>query len=255
MKQYKKTYELKNIAKDRLDGKYANAILIFFLNALIAGAVHLFVSTVASTTVNTIYFSTGSESASTAVSLLFDLILLAANIVLCVMNAGITLYFLNVACGQQFMIRDLFYGYRTDSAKVLIIAGAMVLCQAICLWPGQYLAQNYLTDREPLWLFYGALALGVGLCIYIPVSLGIGMSFYLMLDFPQYSARQVLSLCWRMMKGQRLRLFRLELSFLPLLFLCVLSFGIGFLWVNPYMQMTYTYFFLDLMNPKETSNV
>ncbi len=254
MKQYKKTYELKNIAKDRLDGKYTNAILIFFLNTIIAGAVHLFISTVASTTINTIYFSTGSESASTVISFLFDLILLAANIVLSVMNAGITLYFLNIACGQQFMIRDLFYGYRTDSSKILIIASVMVLCQAVCLWPGQYLAQNYLTTREPLWLIYGAIAFGAGLCVYIPVFLGIEMSFYLMLDFPQYSARQVLSQCWRIMKGQRLRLFCLELSFLPLLLLCILSFGIGFLWVNPYMQMTYTYFFLDLMNPKETSN-
>ncbi len=55
-----------------------------------------------------------------------------------------------------------------------------------------------------------------------------------------------------MMKGHKRRLFRLELSFLPLMLLCVLSFGIGFLWLNPYMQMTYTCFFLDLMNPRDT---
>ena len=53
------------------------------------------------------------------------------------------------------------------------------------------------------------------------------------------------------MKGNRKRLFLLELSFLPLMLLCILSFGIGFLWLEPYMQMTYTHFFLDLMNPRE----
>ena len=48
-----------------------------------------------------------------------------------------------------------------------------------------------------------------------------------------------------------MRLFLLELGFLPPMLLCVLSLGIGFLWLEPYMQMTYTYFFLDLMNHRE----
>ena len=80
--------------------------------------------------------------------------------------------------------------------------------------------------------------------------MGIGLSFYLMLDFPQNSGKETLSLCWRLMKGHRSRLFLLELGFLPLMLLCILSFGIGFLWLQPYMQMTYACFFLDLMNPK-----
>ena len=56
------------------------------------------------------------------------------------------------------------------------------------------------------------------------------------------------------MKGQRMRLFLLELGFLPLMLLCILSFGIGFLWLQPYMQMTHTCFFLDLMNPRKVSS-
>ncbi len=252
MKQYKKNYELKNTAKDKLDGKYGGAVLIFLLSVLITEVTSLFISSIATTTVNTVYFSTGSLSASTAISFVFDLILLVAKVVLGVMNAGITLYFLNMACGQPYMIRDLFYGFRTDSSKILTIAGAMVLCQTICLWPCLYLGQNYWSTHDGKWLFYALAALVIGFSIYIPISLGIELSFYLMLDFPQYSAREILSLCWRLMKGQRGRLFYLEVSFLPLMLLCILSFGIGFLWLNPYMQMTYTYFFLDLMNPKET---
>ena len=71
-----------------------------------------------------------------------------------------------------------------------------------------------------------------------------------MLDFPQNSGKETLKLCWRLMRGNRKRLFLLELGFLPLLLLCLLSFGIGFLWLEPYMHMTYTCFFLDMMNPK-----
>lgn len=250
MKQYKKNFEIKNMAKDKMESRYSGAILITFLSSLISGMVRLSVNSVCSTTMNTVYAMTGSAAAVTAVSVLFDALLLGAGILLGVMNAGIALYFLNLACGQPAFLRDLFYGFRTDSRKFLVISAALVLCQTICLWPGQYLSQNYFSTREFKWIFFALAATAAGLCIYVPISLGIGLSFYLMLDFPQNSGKETLSLCWRLMKGQRSRLFLLELGFLPLMLLCILSLGIGFLWLEPYMQMTYACFFLDLMNPK-----
>lgn len=251
MKQYKKNYELKNKAKDRLEGKYGGAMRILLLSAVISWVVRLAINNIAGNTMSSVYARTNSQSAATAVSFVFDGLLLFASILLGVMNAGITLYFLNLACGQPLSIRDLFYGFRTDSKKILIVSAAMAICQTVCLWPGQYLLQQYLSSKGLTWLFYALAAAVVGLCVYVPVSLGIAMSFYLIFDFPQNSGKETLQLCWRIMKGQRGRLFYLELSFLPLMLLCVLSFGVGFLWLEPYMQMTYTYFFLDLMNPQE----
>ena len=252
MRQYKRTFELKNAAKDKLDGKYGGAILIILLSSLISGTVTLLINTIASSTGESVYYSTNSMAAANVVYFIFDVILIAADILCAVLNAGITLYFLNMACNQPFSISDLFYGFKHDSKKVLTIASALILCQVIFLWPGQYLAQHGLSTGESKWFWYAAAAMIIGLCAYVPVSLGIALSFYLMFDFPQNSGKETLALCWRIMKGQRLRLFYLQLSFLPLMLLCVLSFGIGFLWLEPYMQLTYTYFFLDLMNPAET---
>ena len=82
----------------------------------------------------------------------------------------------------------------------------------------------------------------IGMCIYIPLSLGLSQAYYLLLDFPQYSAMELMKLSFRIMKGHKW-----ELSFLPLGFLCLLSFGIGTLWLVPYMNMTQTLYFLDLM--------
>lgn len=239
------------MAKDKMEGRYGSAILMLLINALISSAVHFLINTVAENTMNSIYAITGSAGAVVAISLLFDLLLLAAGVILGVMNAGITLYYLNIACGMPASLKDLFYAFRTDSKKALIISGATTLLQAVCLLPCQYILRNYLNTHEGIWLAAALIALGVGLCIYIPVSLGIALSFYLMFDFPQNSGSQTLSLCWRIMKGQRKRLFVLELGFLPLIILCIFSFGIGFLWLMPYMYMTLTYFFLDLMNPRE----
>lgn len=251
MKQYQKNYQIRNRAKDMMEGKYGSAVLLLFLSALISGAVQLFINTVGRNTMNSVYRMTGSQASATAVSIFFHVLLLAASVILGVMDAGITLFFLNIACGQPSSIRNLFYGFQAESKKCLIIATAITLWRSICLYPGQYLAGNYLNTMDDKWLPYALIALIAGTAIYIPVSLGIGLSFYLMLDFPQNSARETLALCWRVTRGHRKRLFLLELSFLPLMLLCTLSFGIGFLWLNPYMQMTYTCFFLDLMNPKE----
>ncbi len=251
MKQYKKIFQLKNAAKDTLDGKYGSAVLIMFLSALISSAVALFINMIASTTANTIYYTSGNETAVDAIYFIFDLILLVTNILLGVLNAGVTLFFLNMACGQPYQIKDLFYGFQNESKKVLILSAAQVLCTAICLWPYQYLLQRYLRMEDPTILLYTAIALGIGLCVYVPVSLGINLAYYFLFDFPQYDGKETLALCWRMMNKQRGRLFLLELSFLPLMLLCILSFGVGFLWLNPYMQMTYTKFYLDLMSPAE----
>lgn len=40
----------------------------------------------------------------------------------------------------------------------------------------------------------------------------------------------------RLMKGNKLRLFFMELSFLGWQILCVLTLGIASLWVGPYME-------------------
>ncbi len=250
MIQYKKRYELKNRAKDTLEGKYGSAMSVLLLNFVLSWMVRFSIDIIGSNTANSVYVKTGSEAAVQVTVLLFDLLLLLATVILGVMGAGITLYFLKLACGQPLSVRVLFYGYKADSRKILTITAALVLCEAVCLSPFQYFAQNYLSSWDRKWLLISLLALAIGLCVYLPVYLGIALSFYLMFDFPQKSGKEVLHLCWRLMKGKRLRLFCLDLSFLPLMLLCILSFGIGFLWLQPYMQMTYTFFFLDMMNPR-----
>lgn len=249
MTQYKQNFELKNAAKDKLDGKYTGAILILVLSSLISNTATLLIDSIGTTTLNTIRQLSGSGAAYVIIFVVFNALLVLANIICTVMEVGITLYFLNIACNRPLSVRDLFYGFQNDSKKSLAIATAIVLCRLVCIWPFQYLAQNLLRTRDIKWLLYSGIALVIGICIYITISLGIALSFYLLLDFPQNSAKETLALCWRTMRGHRRRLFFLEMSFLPLVLLCLLSFGIGFLWLEPYMQTTYACFFLDLMNP------
>ena len=49
-----------------------------------------------------------------------------------------------------------------------------------------------------------------------------------------------------MMDGHKFEYFMLQLSFLGWGILSVLSLGIGFLWLNPYMNTTYAAFYKNL---------
>jgi len=251
MNHFKKPYELKNMAKDMLQGRYGSAMLILLIHSMITGSAAMFISFVNALTEETATALSGSGSAALILSVVFEAIYFVAASLLGIMQAGISLFFLNMACGQPYSLANLFYGFQKDSGKFLILSGASALCNVVCLSPYEYMAGYFFTYRDSSILPYTFAVMAVGLCIYVPVSLGLSQSFYLMLDYPDRTAKEILALSFQIMKKKKGKLFYLQLSFLPMLFLCVLSCGIGFLWVQPYMQMTYACFFLDIMKPSE----
>ena len=154
MTQYKQNYELKNAAKDMLDGKYTGAVLILVLNFLITNIVTLFIDSIGTVTLDTVYMLSGPGPAHVIVNVIFNALLILASIICAVMDVGVTLYFLKLACGHPLSFGDLFYGFRNDSRKSLAISTAMVLCRIACLWPFQYLAFH--AGAAPQALFPGA---------------------------------------------------------------------------------------------------
>lgn len=50
----------------------------------------------------------------------------------------------------------------------------------------------------------------------------------------------------RMMRGHKLELFLLHLSFIGWFLLCILTLGIGFLWLTPYVHSTQAAFYEDV---------
>ena len=59
---------------------------------------------------------------------------------------------------------------------------------------------------------------------------------------------EAIELSMAMMDGHKWDLFCLELSFIGWAFLCVLSLGIGYLWLIPYMYASYAAFYEDVKN-------
>lgn len=69
---------------------------------------------------------------------------------------------------------------------------------------------------------------------------------YILKDMPQISAREASSLSDEMMKGHKFDLFYLHLSFIGWIILSIVSCGIGFLWLQPYMLTAQAAFYEDV---------
>jgi len=89
----------------------------------------------------------------------------------------------------------------------------------------------------------------------IIAALGYSMTFYLMAENPALPAQEAMRKSKEMMMGHKSDLFRLGLSFIGWAFLCVFTFGIGFLWLESYMMASFTAFYykIKLQQPEMES--
>lgn len=237
MNRYKSSAQLKDLAKDKLDGRYGTAIGAL----MVIEAINYLVSTVVS------IFIPGTGVVAIIISLLLSAIV---SVLTGVFQTGLCLFNLNLACGQSYNINDVFYGYKNQPEKSIIVSLVYTLVNMVCTVPCRICAILFLNTKSTTHFILMLVTLLIGVIIYIPVNLAISQSYYLLLDFPKYSAREAISASCRIMKKHMGRLFYIELSFIPLMLLSLCSFGIGFLWLTPYMNMTYTCFFLDIMKPQ-----
>ena len=72
------------------------------------------------------------------------------------------------------------------------------------------------------------------------------MTPYILRDDPNISYNDAIELSMEMMDGNKWRLFLLDLSFIGWYLLALLTLGIGFLFLTPYIESTYANFYEDL---------
>ena len=72
------------------------------------------------------------------------------------------------------------------------------------------------------------------------------MTPYVMNDRPDLDADDCIHESRMMMKGYKWKLFCLDLSFIGWAILCILTLGIGFLWLQPYVEASHAKFYEEL---------
>ena len=92
------------------------------------------------------------------------------------------------------------------------------------------------------------------LLFYIPgivKSYSYAMTPYILLDKPELSATDAITESRKMMNGHKMELFILDLSFIGWILLSLLTCGILFLYVAPYMQAARAEFYRTLKGDDE----
>ena len=96
-----------------------------------------------------------------------------------------------------------------------------------------------------LWVFLWTLL------FFIPgiiKSIAYSQMFYVLAENPGIGVRKAMQISKIITQGHKDDLFMMGLSFLGWTFLCLLSMGIGFLWLGPYMEMSFANAYLALKN-------
>lgn len=240
---------LKDRAKSMMAGKYFTAIMTIILFQML----RLFLTNISTelalqitATLQRLMGSAASQSFLLAVS--YSLILLAS-VFYNIFGIGMCLFFLNIVSDNYYNSFDLFYGFRNHLSKSFALSGINTLITTFSFLPGDVLLYWYRSQADiPMNQILTVLSIQVVLLIlYIPVSLMFSQLYYVALDYPELSTSETIKLSLKIMKGRKLRLFYLQASFLPLFLLLIPTFGLGALWLTPYLNTTYALYFLEIM--------
>ena len=132
---------------------------------------------------------------------------------------GFTVYFLSLIRQEDIRYERLFEGYK-DFIRTFLME------------------------------FLYCLAVAVGTCLFIVpgIILGIGlcMAPYILKDDPQISAMDSLMKSWQITQGHKMKLFWLGLSFIGWIILSLMTLGIGFFLLAPYMEATFAHYYEDI---------
>lgn len=235
MKKYKSSAELKALAKAQLFGNYGTVI---------SAMVVVMIFTVASAFLPS--FLIGTESVISII--IYYLVSFLLSLFIGIFNSGQAFLYLKLICRHPISAGDIFYGFRSHADKALLIQLVLTLTGYVCMAPVLLFNVLYSRTGDAKWMLLMSAAFVIVMAVTIIISLMLSQSFYLLQDFPDYSAGELLKMSCRMMKGHKGRLFYIQLSFLPLYLLGLMSCCIAFLWIVPYMNATMANFYMDLVS-------
>lgn len=206
----KSNSSLRAEALRHLDGKWGTFVLITFLYTFIA-----FVCGLPSQVSSTLQQAQIESSANPALTTIGFLLTLA----LIPMSWSFSVMFLKNHRDERCDIPDLFAGYKQFGRVfgTVVLAGIYTL-----LW-------------SLLFIIPGIIK-----------SFSYALTNFILKDKPELSFNSAIELSMKMMEGNKMRLFLLYLSFIGWSILALLTCGIGFLWLIPYMNASMAAFYEDV---------
>lgn len=159
---------------------------------------------------------------------------------------GVNRIHMLLARHQQVSCMDLFWPFFNRPDRLILatlLLYGILLVPAIPAAVGSY---YFFKMKSVMGYLFLAGTMFVFLAVEVYIFCTFGLIYMIYLDEPQMSVREGFRTSRRLMNGNKMRMFLLQLSFIGWLILGICSIGIGLLWISPYMTQTATNFYLDL---------
>lgn len=144
------------------------------------------------------------------------------------MILGYSFIALNVSRRKTISEKQIFHGFKYFASSL-----ALYICNNILLF---------------LWT----------LLLIIPgiiKTFSYSMSFFVLADNPTLSSSEARRRSIEIMKGNKFRYFCLNLSFFGWFLLCILTFGILYFWIFPYIFTAQAEFYRDIINESDNKQM
>ncbi|MEQ1561498.1 MAG: DUF975 family protein [Nitrospira sp.] len=142
------------------------------------------------------------------------------------MGLGLAMFYLSVSRNKNANFEQIFEGFKRFQTSLITY---LLMVLYILLW-------------SLLLIVPGIIA-----------SISYSMTFFILADDASIGPREALDKSKKMMMGYKWKLFCLGFRFFGWAILAVLTFGIGFIWLIPYMQVADAKFYDDIKDRGEST--
>ena len=203
--------KFRNKAWNSLKGKYGMGLAVILLESVIISTAAFFAGTAS----NPLFQSmpSGITASCSVIGLLLTIFITNP------VYAGVKNYFVNAANGTG-EIGDMFSQFKagfTNTVKTMLLLYVKTfLWLLLLIVPGIIKSYEY---------------------AMIPYILGAN---------PEITLKEAFEKSKKMMEGNKWRFFKLQFSFIGWALLCILTLGIGFIFLSPYQEAAYAEFYLEV---------
>lgn len=260
--------KIKTEARERLKNNTSNP----YLAALIVGAVMIGIIMIAIISIVAPLFMAALIQSKAEANPLGALFLMGGNInnmvinivinyLLAVLTIGFSWYTLRIYRHEENLYRNVFSGFSVRGFWTLCANLLAGIFEGICVFIPTLIViiivfifilfngiNGNMSDSQVFKIVFPAIILIWILCIpaYI-LAYGFRMINYIMYDNREISADKAVFKSWKIMKGHKWELFKLDLTLIGWQLITMLTFGIAGIYTMPYIHTVYAGFYDEVI--------
>lgn len=197
---------------------------------------------------------------------IYVFILLFAQLLL---GAGVSRICYQLYTGEGARLTDLFFGVRHRPLRfiglfvrlsLIALAVSIPFCiLSICggMWfmragiVGMAYGGSLETGPAHIVFMLGTMVISlINVVLLLAVLLRYSMALFILIETPDIRVKEAIQRSKALMEGNKMRLFKLQISFIGIAVLMYMTMGIGSLWALPYMVTTHIAFYFTVKEEK-----